>query len=838
MNKQNMITGLLLGFLTFNSYSQEQVVYDHSIGHNHGYFGSNENIEESDPGLVNGHIGKALNFDGKDDFMLIPDSDCSNLDISGGPLTISAWVNPDSHSASNKTRSIAGKGNTQYKLGQNKEGWEFSIYDADGFQTVRSLEKPETGKWTHLVGRYDPESDDVSLWVNGKKQNNAGVSGGAESGSFMNLETPVASPHSGETVSVTDDYDAVPDDGQDDTEAIQQALNSGKNVMFPDGVYDISGNLNINNADMADKTIFAENNRMASIRSAKGSSIICHYFYHIKGLAFQKVTLEVYGGDDKNHSRFITDNKFVHPYQDTYTSIKIPKNQKVENLVIKRDSIFGGLYGVLVGNKGTGMLKNSYIENNYTKGCRRHYIFNAGAVNVKIRNNMLQGQDRIVEEHPFTHKDMVGIGFFLFMNNTPVRGNIIENNTLHDIYEEGISFDPFGNWPESYSRWTGSITDWKSSDGHISRMYLSSIPNTPEWNDGNGYQNYHLVIYEDESPLKGKSTKIINAGVESGRAFINVQGCINENMMQKGVHGLILAQIPRNVIIRNNNLERIGRTGINLNAGFNYLIENNTITDCNLQEDTHPTHRLRWGGVTVRSVTGFNNPGKHSPAFYNTVMNNTLSGTSPDSDEYGTDITLYTHNWGGEVFQSFANNHCGNTLLNGAKVIVRDVEDGGPISNFSDVAIGYNAQTRGEYFDGKIDEVKIYRRALSDEEVTKVANGEDIGDTFLFGNWKFDSLLQTLPSAINTPEADNKSVSIYPNPASGSTYLSFEANYKNKQLEIIDMLGAKIKSLQLNEEFSYNDTYQLDISDMKSGLYLLTIKTDQHTIIRKLQVNR
>ena len=749
--KKIITTGILICFFASNVFSQKQVVFDNSIGYNHGYLGNNDNTEDSDPSLVKGHAGKALDFDGADDFVLIPDSDCSSIDISGGPLTISAWVNPDSQSDMGEVRSIAGKGNTQYMLGQVESGWHFLIHDGENELRVTSNAQPSPGQWTHLLGRYDPESDDLSLWVNGEKQNNTGVSGGAEPGSFMNLETPVAKPPKGETVSVTD-YGAVPNDGKNDINAIQQAFNSGKNVMFPDGVYDISRNLYLSMTDMADKTIFAKNDHQATIRSS-GNAIICHYFYNIKGILFKNVSLNIYGGGDKNSTRFIQNNKFEKPYQNGGPSIQILKDQKVENLIINNNSFIGGNLAVKVGDRGTGMLKNSYIENNYSEGVRRHYNFYCGAVNVKIRNNVLQGEDSLVAHHPFTHKDIVGIGFFNYKYNTPIKGNIIENNTLHNIYEEGISFDPFGRSPDSYSRWTGSITDWESSKGNNIRMYLSSIPNTSEWNDGSGYKDYHILLYEDVSyndgsPLRGKTVKIKNAGVDGGRAYIDVQGSINESLIHDDVHGLILAHIPRNILIRNNYLHRIGRTGINVAAGFNFLIDNNTFIDCNLQEDTHPTHRLRWGGVSIKTKINMNTPGKHSPTFYHSVMNNSFSGQTSDS-EYGTDITFFTEHYQGEVFRAYGNTLCGNIFSNGASAVVMDVEDCPPASNGSNVAIGYNPEEGNGYFDGKIDDVQIYRRALSDEEVTKLANGEDIGDTFLFGSWKFDSLLQKMPSSVN-----------------------------------------------------------------------------------------
>lgn len=817
-----------------NNSDGNQVVTDTSIGQYNGVLGSSSNIESSDPKLVNGWSGKALDFDGQDDYVTIPDSDCSALDISGGKVTISAWVNPDSQSENDEIRSIAGKGNTQYMLAQSNNGWEFSVYDGETSLKITSNDQPSIGEWTHLVGRYDPESDDVSLWVNGKKQGGNNITGGAEPGVFWNLKTPVANLPVEEIVSV-EDYGAVPDDGQDDTDAIQQALNSGENVKFPNGVYNISQDLKLSDKEMATKTIFAESDQEVIIRASNFKAIKCHYFYNIQGFIFEKIGLHVYGGENKNHTRFIQGNKFEQVHQDEAKfadkSIYIPQNEKVENLVIKNNSIYGGLFAILVGNECSAMLNNSYIEDNYTEGCRRHIIFKSGGVNVKIRNNELRGEDTYIRGSDRTERDMVGIGFFQFEPHSPVRGNIIENNSLYDISEEGISFDGFGNRTNNYSRWTGNVINWDSSDGQVTRLYLNSTPTTSDWDGGSGFENYSLVFFQDGASIKGKSALITGGGVNNGDAYVDIKGGIDESKMSYYTDYVIFAQLPKNILLRNNHCERIGRTGINHNLGtFNFYIENNTLISCSMSKATHPTHKKRWGGISYRSVSGMGgSPGDHSPAFYGSIIKNNFSG-------YYTDLSIYEHNWGDHVFNLFGVDRCGNTFSNGAKIVEEDLEDCPPMSNSSNVAIGYDPVSVNGFFDGKIDDVRIYRRALADSEISGLADGDSIGNEFLFGYWKFDNLLQTVPSSVKKKVTDNKIVSIYPNPASTKIMLKFNFNDKSaKLIEIINMQGKKIKSFELDNS-GFTSTYQLDVSNMRPGLYLLQVKAKQTKLTRIFQV--
>ena len=116
--------------------------------------------------LVDGKVGKALEFDGKSvlqiDYKPILD------DFQKG-ITVSAWIKKDTASHWNTivSREI-GAGWSEYiglAVHQNKA--LFSI-DPDGksYQNVKADEKIQPGVWVHLAGTFDHET--YKLYINGK----------------------------------------------------------------------------------------------------------------------------------------------------------------------------------------------------------------------------------------------------------------------------------------------------------------------------------------------------------------------------------------------------------------------------------------------------------------------------------------------------------------------------------------------------------------------------------------------------------------------------------------------------------------------------------------------
>ncbi len=118
----------------------------------------------------NGKFGKALNFDGSNDYVAMP-SDVSALKITGA-VTLSAWIKlANISSAHDIISKYTGTGATSsYSLNVNTSGkllFEWSDGTAHSLTGNTTL---ATGTWYHVVGIFNP-STAVQIYVNGVLDN-------------------------------------------------------------------------------------------------------------------------------------------------------------------------------------------------------------------------------------------------------------------------------------------------------------------------------------------------------------------------------------------------------------------------------------------------------------------------------------------------------------------------------------------------------------------------------------------------------------------------------------------------------------------------------------------
>ena len=91
----------------------------------------------------------------------------------------------------------------------------------------------------------------------------------------------------------------------------------------------------------------------------------------------------------------------------------------------------------------------------------------------------------------------------------------------------------------------------------------------------------------------------------------------------------------------------------------------------------------------------------------------------------------------------------------------------------------------------------------------------------------------------NIQEANlrNESFQTYPNPATSNMSISFELT-ENSQVEvnIYDVVGAKVRSLD-NSSFNQGfHTITTDVSDLKKGMYFIQINTGKSQLTEKVFV--
>jgi hypothetical protein len=84
-----------------------------------------------------------------------------------------------------------------------------------------------------------------------------------------------------------------------------------------------------------------------------------------------------------------------------------------------------------------------------------------------------------------------------------------------------------------------------------------------------------------------------------------------------------------------------------------------------------------------------------------------------------------------------------------------------------------------------------------------------------------------LPMGITKNEMQNAQFSVYPNPCSKTTNVEFELNKAaNVEINIYDLVGKKLKSIDLGYMIIGKQNVSLELGDLNSGMYLLQITTD------------
>ncbi|KAB2916237.1 MAG: T9SS type A sorting domain-containing protein [Bacteroidetes bacterium] len=102
-----------------------------------------------------------------------------------------------------------------------------------------------------------------------------------------------------------------------------------------------------------------------------------------------------------------------------------------------------------------------------------------------------------------------------------------------------------------------------------------------------------------------------------------------------------------------------------------------------------------------------------------------------------------------------------------------------------------------QYFKGKIDEVRIYNRALNQQEITALYNNTH--------------------TSIKNVEAANNKVEVFPNPANDKLFVSGEYKYETTKVIIFDLTGRKVL------ESSLDNTGVINIDALPAGLYVTQV---------------
>lgn len=84
----------------------------------------------------------------------------------------------------------------------------------------------------------------------------------------------------------------------------------------------------------------------------------------------------------------------------------------------------------------------------------------------------------------------------------------------------------------------------------------------------------------------------------------------------------------------------------------------------------------------------------------------------------------------------------------------------------------------------------------------------------------------------------DKEISVYPNPATGLLNINYPNLKQQYTFTILDMLGQTMAEVKTgNTTTAYNQTQQIDVSTIPSGVYMLTISLPNTRLVKKIVIN-
>lgn len=126
------------------------------------------------------------------------------------------------------------------------------------------------------------------------------------------------------------------------------------------------------------------------------------------------------------------------------------------------------------------------------------------------------------------------------------------------------------------------------------------------------------------------------------------------------------------------------------------------------------------------------------------------------------------------------------------------------VPNNHPLIIGFDPPVVSEYFRGAMDEIRIYSRALSLQEVGLLVGVDDIND-------------------------ENSAITTYPNPTSGKLSITLEEGNATS-VAIRNSLG----QILLIDKTRATNQLELDISAYPTGLYFLQLEVDGQLMTKKI----
>ena len=134
----------------------------------------------------------------------------------------------------------------------------------------------------------------------------------------------------------------------------------------------------------------------------------------------------------------------------------------------------------------------------------------------------------------------------------------------------------------------------------------------------------------------------------------------------------------------------------------------------------------------------------------------------------------------------------------------------------SDLIIGARINQSGQFMNGKIDEVRIFRCAISAHEV--------------------DSLFRfPLTTGISSSTNEKFQISVYPNPTMGKDItINISGAFNSGEIRLLDILGREVKMSRI---YPGQNIKTMGLQGLTKGIYTLIIRSGDEINARKVIVN-
>lgn len=114
-----------------------------------------------------------------------------------------------------------------------------------------------------------------------------------------------------------------------------------------------------------------------------------------------------------------------------------------------------------------------------------------------------------------------------------------------------------------------------------------------------------------------------------------------------------------------------------------------------------------------------------------------------------------------------------------------------------------------QYFNGSIDDIKVYDRVLCDAEIVELSN---------------------LCIATGVDEELASQINLYPNPSAGKVVISLPTSFsENAHIELINSIGQRVGVYDKQAD----SQIELDLTSLPTGLYECLISTKDNILIKK-----